>query len=70
MTSPDRLARYVDTFAVLLHGAEASADNRTLPLAEAEAFAQITTRARKGHSATLCHAVLDLSIMNDSRGNA
>ena len=50
MISPDRIARYFDTFAALLHGAEASAaDNRALPLAEA--FARIAARAREAHGA-------------------
>jgi D-sedoheptulose 7-phosphate isomerase len=50
MISPDRIARYFDTFAALLHGAEASAaDNRALPLADA--FVQIAGRAREAHGA-------------------
>jgi D-sedoheptulose 7-phosphate isomerase len=50
MTSPDRIARYFDTFAALLHGAEATTNDReTLPLADA--FAQIAGRARKAHGA-------------------
>ena len=48
MTTPERLARYFDTFASLVHGAKASAaDGRELPLAEA--FARVSKRAKTAH---------------------
>lgn len=50
MISPERIAHYFDTFAALLHGAQASAaDGGTIPISDA--FAEIASRARQAHDA-------------------
>lgn len=50
MISPDRIAHYFDSFAALLHGAQASAaDGGAIPISDA--FAEIASRARQAHDA-------------------
>jgi hypothetical protein len=50
MITPDRIDRYFDTFAALLHGAEASAgEGKKIPVADA--FGRIAGRAKEAHAA-------------------
>jgi D-sedoheptulose 7-phosphate isomerase len=50
MITSDRIGHYFDTFAALLHGAQASAgEGKTIPVADA--FARIAGRAKEAHAA-------------------